>query len=81
MNVYAQIVAGALIQVLKQCGDDLTRENVMRQAESLRDFAHPLLLPGIKIDTSPTDHYPVQQVQLIRFDGEKWVRFGELLSE
>jgi branched-chain amino acid transport system substrate-binding protein len=80
-NIYAEITAGALIQVLKQCGDDLTRENVMRQAESLRNFAHPLLLPGIKIDTSPTDHYPVQQVQLIRFDGEKWVRFGELLSE
>jgi len=80
-NVYGEIAAGAVIQVLKQCGDDLTRENVMRQAESLRDFAHPLLLPGIKIDTSPTDHYPIQQVQLIRFDGEKWVRFGELLSE
>jgi len=80
-NIYAEIVAGALIQVLKQCGDDLTRENVMRQAESLRNFAHPLLLPGIKIDTSPTDHYPIQQVQLVRFDGEKWVRFGELLSE
>jgi ABC-type branched-subunit amino acid transport system substrate-binding protein len=81
LNVFSQIAAGALIQVLKQCGDDLTRENVMRQAESLRDFAPPLLLPGIKINTSPTDHYPVQQVQLIRFDGEKWVPFGELLSE
>jgi branched-chain amino acid transport system substrate-binding protein len=81
MNAFAQIAAGALIQVLKQCGDDLTRENVMRQAEGLRDFAHPLLLPGIKIDTSPTDHYPIQQVQLMRFDGEKWVRFGELLGE
>jgi len=80
-NIYAEIAAGAIIQVLKQCGDDLTRENVMRQAESLRGFAHPLLLPGIKIDTSPSDHYPIQQVQLIRFDGEKWVRFGELLSE
>jgi branched-chain amino acid transport system substrate-binding protein len=80
-NIYGEIAAGALIQVLKQCGDDLTRENIMRQAESLRNFAHPLLLPGVKIDTSPTDHYPVQQVQLIRFDGEKWVRFGELLSE
>jgi branched-chain amino acid transport system substrate-binding protein len=80
-NVYAQIAAGTLIQVLKQSGDDLTRENVMRQAENLRGFAHPLLLPGVKIDTSPTDHYPIQQVQLARFDGEKWVRFGDLLSE
>jgi hypothetical protein len=81
LNVYAQIATGALIQVLKQCGDDLTRENVMRQAENLRDVAAPLLLPGIKINTGPSDHYPVQQVQLIRFDGQKWERFGDLLSE
>jgi branched-chain amino acid transport system substrate-binding protein len=81
LNVYAQIAAGALIQVLKQCGDDLTRDNVMRQAENLRDVVAPLLLPGIKINTAPTDHYPIQQVQLIRFDGQKWVRFGDLLSE
>jgi branched-chain amino acid transport system substrate-binding protein len=81
LNVYAQVTAAAMIQVLKQCGDDLTRENVLRQAESLRDLAPPLLLPGIKINTSPTDHYPVQQVQLQRFDGQKWVCFGEVMSE
>jgi branched-chain amino acid transport system substrate-binding protein len=80
-NVFAQIAAGALIQVLKQCGDDLSRENVMRQAESLHDFTYPLLLPGIKINTSPTNHYPIRQQQLQRFDGQKWARFGELLSE
>ena len=67
--------------MLKQCGDDLTRDNVMRQAENLRDVAARLLLPGIKINPALTDHYPIQQVQLIRFDGQKWVRFGDLLSE
>ena len=80
-NVLGRIAAGALIQILTQCGDDLTRENVMRQAENLRDFAHPLLLPGIKLTTGPADHYPVEQVQLQRFDGKAWVRFGEVLSK
>jgi branched-chain amino acid transport system substrate-binding protein len=79
-NVAGQVAAGTLIQILKQCGDDLTRENVMRQAENLRDFAHPLLLPGIKINTGPTDHYPIEQVQLQRFDGKEWIRFGDVLS-
>jgi branched-chain amino acid transport system substrate-binding protein len=79
-NVAGQIAAGALVQILKQCGDDLTRENVMRQAENLREFAHPLLLPGIKLTTGPADHYPVEQVQLQRFDGKEWVRFGDVLS-
>ena len=80
-NVYGQILAAVIIQVFTQCGDDLTRENVMRQAENLRNFAHPLLLPGIKINTGPADHYPIEQVQLQRFDGQKWVRFGEVLGE
>lgn len=79
-NVYGRILAALIIQVLTQCGDDLTRENVMRQAENLRDFAHPLLLPGIKVNTGPADHYPIEQVQLQRFDGQKWVRFGELIG-
>jgi hypothetical protein len=52
----------------------------MRQAENLRGFAHPLLLPGIKLTTGPTDHYPVEQVQLQRFDGQAWVRFGEVMA-
>jgi branched-chain amino acid transport system substrate-binding protein len=80
-NVVGRIAAGALIQILTQCGDDLTRENVMRQAENLREFAHPLLLPGIKLTTGPADHYPVEQVQLQRFDGKEWVRFGEVLGK
>ena len=80
-NAQGQIFAAALLQVLTQCGDDLTRDNVLRQAENLRNFMHPLLLPGIKINTGPADHYPVEQVQLQRFDGQKWVRFGEVLGD
>jgi len=80
INLYGYSAAQTLVQVLKQCGDRLTRENVMRQAASLKDFEVPVLLPGIKINTSPTDFYPLKQVQLMRFDGKTWVRFGELMS-
>jgi branched-chain amino acid transport system substrate-binding protein len=79
-NVYGYAVAQTLVQTLRQCGDDLTRENVMRQAANLKDVELPMLLPGIRINTSPTDFYPIEQVQLIRFDGKTWVRFGEILS-
>jgi branched-chain amino acid transport system substrate-binding protein len=72
--------AMTLAAVLKQCGNDLTRENVMRQAANLKDLELPMLLPGIKVNTSPTDYYPVEQVQLIRFDGTRWVRFGEMFG-
>jgi branched-chain amino acid transport system substrate-binding protein len=71
--------AAALVQVLKQAGNDLSRENIMRQATNLRDLELPMLLPGIKVNASPTDYYPVQQLQLMRFDGKRWVRFGDLL--
>jgi branched-chain amino acid transport system substrate-binding protein len=71
--------AAALVQVLKQAGNDLSRENIMRQATNLRDLELPMLLPGIKVNTSPTDYYPVQQLELMRFDGNRWVRFGDLL--
>jgi branched-chain amino acid transport system substrate-binding protein len=80
-NVYGYAVAQTLVQVLKQCGDDLTRENVMRQAANLKNFEVGVLLPGIKINTSPTDYYPIEQVQLARFDGKTWVRFGEVLGK
>jgi branched-chain amino acid transport system substrate-binding protein len=80
-NVFGYGVARTLIQVLKQCGDDLTRENVMRQAASLKNFEVPVLLPGIRINTSPTDFYPIEQVQLARFDGKRWVPFGEVLGK
>jgi len=68
------------VQVLKQCGDELTRENVMKQAANLHDFTVPMLLPGITINTSPTDFAPIKQVQMARFDGEHWELFGPLLA-
>jgi branched-chain amino acid transport system substrate-binding protein len=80
LNIFGISAAQTLVQVLKQCGDDLTRENVMRQAANLKDLEVPTLLPGIRINTSSTDFYPIEQVQLIRFDGKTWVRFGELLT-
>ncbi len=72
--------AMVLVQVLKQCGNDLSRENIMRQAANLKDLALPMLLPGIKVNTSPTDHFPIEQMQLMRWNGKQWVRFGELLN-
>jgi ABC-type branched-subunit amino acid transport system substrate-binding protein len=80
INVWAYSQAQTMEQVLKQCGDDLTRENVMRQAANLKDLQLPMLLPGIKINTSPTDYFPIKQVQLMRFDGKQWVRFGEVMG-
>jgi ABC-type branched-subunit amino acid transport system substrate-binding protein len=79
-NVYGPSNAATVVQVLKQCGDELTRENVMKQAANLHDFMVPMLLPGIKINTSPTNFAPVKQVQMGRFDGTKWELFGELLT-
>jgi branched-chain amino acid transport system substrate-binding protein len=73
-------VAQTLVQVLKQCGDDLTRENVMKQAASLKDFRTEVLLPGIKINTSPTDFAPLSQLQLMKFKGEKWEMFGDIIN-
>jgi branched-chain amino acid transport system substrate-binding protein len=77
-NAYAYSVAQTLVQVLKQAGNDLSRENIMKQAANLKNVELPLLLPGIKINTSPTDHAPIEQEQLAKFDGERWVLFGEL---
>jgi branched-chain amino acid transport system substrate-binding protein len=79
-NVYGYTAAQGLVQVLRQCGNDLSRANVMRQAASLKDLALPMLLPGIKVNTSPTDFYPIQQEQLARFDGERWVLFGDVFD-
>ncbi len=79
-NVYGPSNAATVVQVLKQCGDELTRENVMKQAASLHDFTVPMLLPGIKINTSPTDFSPVKQVQMGRFDGVQWRLFGPLIT-
>ena len=77
-NVYGVLVSQTLVHVLKQCGNDLSRANIMKQAASIKDLSLALLLPGIKVNTSPTDFYPIEQEQLIRFDGEKWVGFGEI---
>ncbi|WP_024520958.1 ABC transporter substrate-binding protein [Bradyrhizobium sp. Tv2a-2] len=73
-------MAQTLVQVLKQCGDDLTRENVMKQAANLKDFRTTNLLPGIKINTSPIDFAPIKQVQLRRFKGDRWELFGPTLG-
>ena len=75
--VYGYGAAQTLVKVLEMCGDDLTRANVMKQAASLKDFAPDTLLPGITINTSPTDFAPIEQLQMMRFKGEKWELFGE----
>src|SRR3979490_1302818 len=73
-------VAQTLVQVLKQCGDNLTRENIMKQAASLKNFRTEVLLPGVMINTSPTDFAPISQLQLMKFKGEKWDLFGDIVS-
>ena len=80
-NVYAYTVAATLHQVLKQAGDNLTRENVMKQAASVKDFAVDTLLPGVKINTDAGDFAPIESVQLMKFDGTTWVRFGEIIGK
>jgi branched-chain amino acid transport system substrate-binding protein len=79
-NVYGPSIAATTVQMLKQCGDELTRENVMRQAASLHDFELPMLLPGIAINTSPTNFAPIRQAQMRRFDGGRYVPFGPVLT-
>jgi branched-chain amino acid transport system substrate-binding protein len=78
--MYGYIVSQGLVHVLKACGDNLTRENIMKQAANIKDFEPSGLLPGIKVNTSATDFAPLSQLQLIRFKGEQWERFGEVLS-
>ena len=78
--IYAYAVAQTLEYVLRACGDDLTRENVMKQAANMRDLELDGLLPGIKINTSATDFAPISQRQMIRFKGETWERFGEIID-
>jgi branched-chain amino acid transport system substrate-binding protein len=79
--IYGFSDAAMLIQVLKQCGDDLSRENIMRQAANIKDLELPMGLPGIRINTSPDNFRPVRQVQLARFNGESWELFGDLMSD
>jgi ABC-type branched-subunit amino acid transport system substrate-binding protein len=79
-NLYGYIAAQVMVQILRQCGNDLTRENVMRQAANLKNLKLPLLLPGMAINTSPTDYFMFKQAQLQRFDGTQWQLFGGLIS-
>ncbi len=70
--------AATMVQVLKQCGDDLSRDNVMKEAANLKDFELPTLLPGVKINTSPDNYSPIRQEALAKFNGESWEQFGGL---
>jgi branched-chain amino acid transport system substrate-binding protein len=79
-TIYGYGAAQTMVKVLQMCGDDLTRENVMKQAASLNDFAPDTLLPGVKINTSATDFAPIEQLQMMRFKGEKWDLFGDIIS-
>jgi ABC-type branched-subunit amino acid transport system substrate-binding protein len=79
-NIYAFIAAQTMVQILKQCGNDLTRENVMKQAANIKSLKLPLLLPGIALNSSPTDYALIKQGQLARFTGTLWEGFGEVLS-
>ena len=76
--VYGFGVSATMVQVLKQCGADLSRENVMRQAANIKDLVLPMSLPGIKISTSPDNFSPIRQEALASFNGESWEQFGEL---
>jgi branched-chain amino acid transport system substrate-binding protein len=78
--MYAWIVSQGLVHVLKACGDNLTRENIMKQAASIKDLEVGGLLPGVRVNTSATDFAPLSQLQLMRFKGDSWERFGEIIS-
>jgi branched-chain amino acid transport system substrate-binding protein len=79
-TVYGYAAGLTLVEVLKNCGDNLTRENVMKQAASLRDLEIPMLLPGIKVNTGPRDFFPIEQMRMQRFDGQRWELFGPVIN-
>ena len=81
LNVYGYITAQLMVQVLKQCGDELTRENVLKQATNLHNVELDLLLPGISVSTSPTDYRVNKQLQMVKFDGEHWQPFGRIVTD
>ena len=78
--LYGYTVGQTLMQVLKQCGNDLSRENIMKQAANIKELDLPALLPGIKLSTSPTNYHPIKQMQLEKFDGKNWVVFGDVIA-
>ena len=79
-NLYAYLAAQTMVQILKQCGNDLTRENVMRQAANVKNLKLPLLLNGMALNSGPTDFKLVEQGQLAKFTGTQWQTFGELID-
>ena len=79
-TAYGYTVAQTLVEVLKNCKDDLTRANVMKQAASLKNLSHPMLLPGITINTSDKDFAPIKQMQMQKFNGERWELFGPIMT-
>jgi branched-chain amino acid transport system substrate-binding protein len=79
-TVYGYAVAQTLVQVLKQCGNDLTRENVMKQAANLKNVEIDMLLPGINVNTGASDFFPIEQMQMMRFNGQRWELFGPVLN-
>jgi branched-chain amino acid transport system substrate-binding protein len=79
-NASSYAAVHGLTQVLRQCGDELTRENVMRQAANIKDLEVPLLLPGVKVNTSPTNFYPLRSLRMAKFEGDHWVLFGDLMT-
>lgn len=79
-NVSAFGLTHTMLHVLKQCGGDFSRENMMKQATSLHDVENPMLLPGIKLNTSPTNYHPLRQLQLMRWSGKTWERFGDIIA-
>jgi branched-chain amino acid transport system substrate-binding protein len=78
--VFSYGVCTTLVQVLKQCGDDFSRENIMKQATSLKDLTVPVLLPGIKVNSSATNYHPIRQMQLSKWNGKTWQLFGEIIE-
>jgi branched-chain amino acid transport system substrate-binding protein len=78
--VFGYAAAATLVALLEQCGDDLSRENIMRQAESLRAFPVPLALPGITATTGPNDFRPIKQMRLVQFDGQSWQPIGDIID-
>jgi branched-chain amino acid transport system substrate-binding protein len=80
-NVLGYNLAMTLVHVLKQCGDDLSRENIMRQAADIHDLALPMLLPGVAVNTSPSDFRALKQMRLVRFDGQTWQTFSQLIGD
>ncbi len=78
--VFAYSVSKTMLQVLKQCGTDFSRENIMKQAANLKDVDNPMVLPGIKINTSPTNFHPIRAMQLMKWDGKTWVGFGDVIE-